>query len=105
MIEPSRRLRCYGNSLPMLLIVGGLAGCQGARLMPTPNMYVQSPSNPFAEVTPSLRTNTVDASMPPTGSRCRQRTGHWRMGMIGRRPWRSARVWSALARTSPGTRW
>ena len=60
MIVPSRRLRCYGRLLPMLLIVGGLAGCQGARLMPTPNMYVQSPSNPFAEVTPSLRTNTVD---------------------------------------------
>ena len=28
--------------------------------MLTPNMYVQSLSNPFAQVPPSLRTNTVD---------------------------------------------
>jgi esterase/lipase superfamily enzyme len=28
--------------------------------MPTPNLYVQSSSNPFATIAPSLRTNTVD---------------------------------------------
>jgi esterase/lipase superfamily enzyme len=44
----------------MLLAVGLLAGCQGPHLMPTPNVYVQAQSNPFADVAPSLRTNTVD---------------------------------------------
>jgi esterase/lipase superfamily enzyme len=44
----------------MLLAVGLLAGCQGPRLMPTPNVYVQAPSSPFADVAPPLRTNTVD---------------------------------------------
>jgi esterase/lipase superfamily enzyme len=44
----------------MLLAVCLLAGCQGPHLMPTPNVYVQSQSNPFADVAPSLRTNTVD---------------------------------------------
>jgi esterase/lipase superfamily enzyme len=28
--------------------------------MPTPNIYLQAPANPFAEVAPPLRTNTVD---------------------------------------------
>ena len=46
-------------SLGLLLAVGLLAGCQGPHLMPTPNVYVQTQSNPFADVAPSLRTNTV----------------------------------------------
>lgn len=37
-----------------------LAGCRGPHLMPTPNVYVQTESYPFADVAPSLRTNTVD---------------------------------------------
>jgi esterase/lipase superfamily enzyme len=44
----------------LLLAVGLLAGCPGPHLMPTPNVYVQAPSPPFADVAPSLRTNTVD---------------------------------------------
>ena len=44
----------------MLLAVCLLAGCQGPHLMPTPNIYVQAKSNPFADVAPPLRTNTVD---------------------------------------------
>ena len=47
-------------ALGLLLAVGLLAGCPGPHLMPTPNVYVQAPSNPFADVAPSLRTNTVD---------------------------------------------
>ena len=46
--------------LGLLLAVCLLAGCQGPRLMPTPNVYMQSQSNPFADVAPPLRTNTVD---------------------------------------------
>jgi esterase/lipase superfamily enzyme len=60
MTVPSLCLPRYGRHLSMVLIVCLLAGCQGARLMPTPNMYVQSPSDPFAEVPAPLRTNTVD---------------------------------------------
>jgi esterase/lipase superfamily enzyme len=44
----------------MVLAACLLAGCQGVQLMPTPTMYVQTLSNPFAEVAPPLRTNTVD---------------------------------------------
>ncbi|HEY5871508.1 MAG TPA: alpha/beta hydrolase, partial [Candidatus Tectomicrobia bacterium] len=44
----------------LLLVVGLLTGCPGPHLMPTPNVYVQTPSNPFTDVDPSLRTNTVD---------------------------------------------
>ena len=44
----------------MLLAVGLLVGCQGPHLMPTPNLYAQTQSHPFADVAPSLRTNTVD---------------------------------------------
>ena len=44
----------------LLLAVGLLAGCPGPHLMPTPNVYVQTQSHPFADVAPSLRTNTVD---------------------------------------------
>jgi esterase/lipase superfamily enzyme len=50
------------ESLPGLLLfaVCLLAGCQGAQLMATPNVYVHARSNPFADVAPHLRTNTVD---------------------------------------------
>ena len=44
----------------LLLAVCLLAGCPGPHLMPTPNVYVQAPSSPFADVAPPLRTNTVD---------------------------------------------
>ena len=54
--RPAGRLYALG----LLLAVGLLAGCPGPHLMPTPNVYVQAPSNPFADVAPSLRTNTVD---------------------------------------------
>jgi esterase/lipase superfamily enzyme len=47
-------------SLLVLLVVCLLAGCQGPHLMPTPNVYVQTQSHPFANVAPPLRTNTVD---------------------------------------------
>jgi len=40
------------------------AGCAGPALiytlMPTPNLYARTPDNPFADVPPALRTNTVD---------------------------------------------
>ena len=44
----------------LLLAVGLLAGCPGPHLMPTPNVYMQTQSHPFADVAPPLRTNTVD---------------------------------------------
>jgi esterase/lipase superfamily enzyme len=44
----------------LLLVVFVLAGCPGPHLMPTPNVYVHATSSPFADVAPSLRTNTVD---------------------------------------------
>ena len=44
----------------MTLVVSMLTGCPGPQLMPTPNVYLHTSSNPFAAVAPSLRTNTVD---------------------------------------------
>lgn len=42
-------------------IAGVLAtGCGGPELMPTPNLYSHTPDNPFADVPPPLRTNTVE---------------------------------------------
>ena len=48
--------------VPGLLLLADcmLAGCPGPHLMPTPNVYVQTQAHPFADVAPSLRTNTVD---------------------------------------------
>jgi esterase/lipase superfamily enzyme len=54
------RLAGSAALLGLLLAVCLLAGCQGPHLMPTPNVYMQSQSNPFADVAPPLRTNTVD---------------------------------------------
>ena len=55
--------RCAGSTGTLgllLLAVGLLAGCPGPHLMPTPNVYAQTQSHPFADVAPPLRTNTVD---------------------------------------------
>src|SRR4029453_13301973 len=54
--------RCAGSTgtFGLLLAVCLLAGCPGPHLMPTPNVYVQAQAHPFADVAPSLRTNTVD---------------------------------------------
>lgn len=54
------RLAGSTYSLGLLLVVGLLVGCPGPHLMPTPNMYVQAQAYPFADIAPSLRTNTVD---------------------------------------------
>ena len=43
-------------SLAMVLATG----CGGPELMPTPNLYVNTPDNPFTDVPLPLRTNTVD---------------------------------------------
>ena len=51
---------CTGTLGLLLLAVCLLAGCPGPHLMPTPNVYVQAKSSPFAEVAPPLRTNTED---------------------------------------------
>jgi esterase/lipase superfamily enzyme len=55
--------RCNGRAGTLgllLLAISLLAGCSEPRLMPTPNVYVQAQANPFADVAPPLRTNTVD---------------------------------------------
>ena len=43
-----------------VLAVCLLAGCAGKQLMPTPNVYVDAPNDPFANVVPQFRTNRVD---------------------------------------------
>lgn len=37
-----------------------LCGCKGRQLMPTPNLFADSETDPFAEVVPELQTNKVD---------------------------------------------
>jgi esterase/lipase superfamily enzyme len=55
------RLADSAGSLGLLLLaVALLAGCPGPHLMPTPNVYVQTQAQPFADVALPLRTNTVD---------------------------------------------
>src|SRR4029434_9485470 len=54
------RLAGRTGTLGLLLTVCLLAGCPGPHLMPTPNVYMQTQSHPFADVAPPLRTNTVD---------------------------------------------
>jgi esterase/lipase superfamily enzyme len=44
---------------PVLAICLG-AGCATPLLMPTPNLYGHTSDNPFADVPPAFRTNTVD---------------------------------------------
>jgi esterase/lipase superfamily enzyme len=63
MLRQTAFVRVTGSAGPLgllLLAVGLLAGCPGPHLMSTPNVYVQTQSSPFADVAPSLRTNTVD---------------------------------------------
>jgi esterase/lipase superfamily enzyme len=43
--------------------------------MPTPNLYVQTSSNPFADIAPSLRTNTVDVLYATDRQPMRQEDG------------------------------
>ena len=45
--------------LPAVLVLAALGGCQ-TTLMPTPNLYVYSDQNPWAELPPELQTTTVD---------------------------------------------
>lgn len=43
----------------LLLAIGLGSGCVTPLLMPTPNLYSRTSDNPFAEVSPAFRTNTV----------------------------------------------
>jgi len=44
----------------MLFVVVALGGCKGRELMPTPNLYVGSETDPFADVAPVYRTSSVE---------------------------------------------
>lgn len=58
---PFARLAGRAGSLVLLLLaVCLLTGCQGRHLMPTPNVYAQTPPPSFDDLAPPLRTNTVD---------------------------------------------
>jgi esterase/lipase superfamily enzyme len=61
--------------LLMLLVACLLAGCAGAQLMPTPNIYLQAAANPFVEVAPPLRTNTVEVLYATDRQAIRQEDG------------------------------
>ena len=51
------RSSLHGVGLGFLII---LAGCGGKELMPTPNIYVDTEFNPFADVPAELQGTTVD---------------------------------------------
>jgi esterase/lipase superfamily enzyme len=59
----------------MILAACLLVGCAGPQLMPTPNIYLQASANPFAEVAPPLRTNTVDVLYATDRQAMRQEDG------------------------------
>ena len=72
-VQCTRRDR--GMLFLMVLAVCFLVGCPRAQLMPTPNLYVQSSSSPFADIAPSLRTNTVDVLYATDRQPVRQQDG------------------------------
>ncbi len=48
-------------ALSLVIVAGSmLMGCGSRQLMPTPNLYVNSSVDPFAEVVPAYQTNEVD---------------------------------------------
>ena len=48
------------TALRFLIVAGSLlAGCIGRQLMPIPNLYLNSPTDPFAEVVSAYQTNDV----------------------------------------------
>jgi esterase/lipase superfamily enzyme len=47
-------------ALLVLVFVGLSSGCARVVLMPTPNLYIRAEEDPFAEVSPALRTNRVE---------------------------------------------
>ncbi len=58
-LSPDHMLR--RTALSFVIVAGSmLAGCAGRQLMPTPNLYAQGTTDPFADVAPELRTTTVD---------------------------------------------
>ena len=58
-LSPDHMLRRM--ALSFVIVAGSmLAGCAGRPLMPTPNLYVNSPVDPFAKVVPAYQTNEVD---------------------------------------------
>jgi esterase/lipase superfamily enzyme len=79
--KPRRGLRqtaftCGVQTLVVFLMLAPSAmilatGCGGPALMPTPNLYTLTPDNPFTDVPPPLRTNTLDilyaTDRAPTG--------------------------------------
>ena len=52
-------MRDAHRKLVGLVLCVGLAGCQ-RELIPTPNLYLDRDTNPFAEVPAEWQTNTVD---------------------------------------------
>lgn len=58
-VSPDHMLR--RKALSFVIVVFWLqAGCADRQLMPTPNLYVNSPADPFAEVEPAFQTNEVN---------------------------------------------
>lgn len=54
------RLAVFASCTWSLLVIFLGAGCATPSLMPTPNLYGHTSDNPFADVPPAFRTNTVD---------------------------------------------
>lgn len=52
----NRSALCIGG----LILIGFAAGCAKPELMPTPNMYAKSQTDPFAKVPPALQTTDID---------------------------------------------
>lgn len=57
-----------------------VCGCAGPRLMPTPNVYRQTPTDPFAAVPVVFRTNTVDLLYVTDRLREREADGVYQYG-------------------------
>lgn len=93
----------------LALLVLGLAGCSGPRLMPAPNVDRHPDDQPFAKVERAFRTNEVDLLYVTDRQREPRRDGTWAYSSArsDRMVYGSARVtignlssWDALVRES-----
>ena len=110
---PTTRLPHPVTWLALGVLTLGLAGCSGPRLMPTPNVYRQAGTNPFADVPAVFQTNEVDL-LYVTDRLREARPGHppaYTAGRSDRLVYGSARVaigdrvdWESLVRESLSAR-
>jgi esterase/lipase superfamily enzyme len=63
---------CFVGAVGLVAVLGG---CAKQQLMPTPNMYAQSRTDPFAKVPPALQTSDIDVMFVTDRAETKDRAG------------------------------